>query len=137
MAEEADVSDIKVEKPILNAKIDKLKNPLFIKNITDPRTGKYVKEIYHMKMSKLDRLVEPMVWNYYRNRADKIVDEHMRNKIKKGEIKVEDIKDEDRYLCSVGEIYKKFKGKGLDKLKFIFFGDPTIYEVKITEDIID
>ena len=80
-----------------------LKNPTFIKNITDPRTGKYVKKIYHMKMSKLDRLVEPLVWEYYKNRAN----------------------------MSVEDIYKKFKGLGLNKLKIIYSGDPVIYEVEI------
>ena len=83
-----------------------LKNPVFIKNITDPRTGKQVKKIYHMKMSKINRLVEPMVWEYYRNRGN----------------------------MSIDEVYKKFKGKGLDKLKIIFFEDPVIYEVKITDE---
>jgi hypothetical protein len=82
-----------------------LKNQTFINNITDPRTGKQVKRIYHMKMSKLDRLVEPMVWEYFR----------------------------DRGRTSIQEIYNKFKEKGLNKLKMIFFGDPIIYEVNITE----
>lgn len=82
-----------------------LKNQTFINNITDPRTNKQVKRIYHMKMSKIDRLVEPMVWEYYR----------------------------DRGRTSIQEIYNKFKEKGLNKLKMIFFGDPIIYEVNITE----
>lgn len=47
-----------------------LKNETFIKNITDPRTGKQVKKIYQIKLSKLDRIVEPMVWEYYKNRAN-------------------------------------------------------------------
>jgi len=82
-----------------------LKNETFIKNITDPRTGKQVKKIFHMKMSKLNRLVEPMVWEYFR----------------------------DRGRTSIQEIYNKFKEKGLNKLKIIFFGEPTIYEINITE----
>ena len=32
-----------------------LKNETFIKNITDPRTGRQVKKIYQIKISKLDR----------------------------------------------------------------------------------
>ncbi len=79
-----------------------IKNPIFIKNITDPITGKPVKKIYHMDMTKMDRLVEPLVWEYYKNRAN----------------------------MSVGDIYKKFKGKGLKKLKIIFFNDPVIYEIE-------
>jgi hypothetical protein len=42
-----------------------LKNETFIKNIVDPRTGKQVKKIYQIKVSKLNRLVEPFVWEYY------------------------------------------------------------------------
>lgn len=79
-----------------------IKNPIFIKNITDPITDKYVKKIYYMEMSKMDRLVEPLVWEYYKNRAN----------------------------MSVGEVYKQFKGKGLKKLKIIFFNDPVIYEIE-------
>lgn len=47
-----------------------LKNETFIKNITDPRTGRQVKKIYQIKLSKLNRIVEPMVWEYYKNRAN-------------------------------------------------------------------
>ena len=79
-----------------------IKNPIFIKNITDPITSKYVKKIYYMEMSKMDRLVEPLVWEYYKNRAN----------------------------TSVGKVYEKFKGKGLKKLKIIFFNDPVIYEIE-------
>jgi hypothetical protein len=51
-----------------------LKNETFIKNITDPRTGKQVKKIYQIKVSKLNRLVEPLVWEYYKNRANTSVE---------------------------------------------------------------
>ena len=51
-----------------------LKNETFIKNITDPRTGRQVKKIYQIKVSKLDRLVEPLVWEYYKNRANTSVE---------------------------------------------------------------
>ena len=80
-----------------------LKNPVFIKNITDPITGNMVKTIYHVKMTKMNRLNEQLVWEYYRNRAN----------------------------MSIQEIYDKFKGKGLNKLKIIYFNDPKIYEVEI------
>ncbi len=79
-----------------------IKNPIFLKNTTDPKTNKYVKKIYYMEMSKIDRLVESLVWEYYKNRAN----------------------------MSVGDVYKKFKGKGLKKLKIIFFNDPVIYEIE-------
>ncbi len=67
-----------------------LKNETFIKNITDPRTGKQVKKIYQIKKSKLDRIVEPLVWEYYKNRAN----------------------------TSVEEIYKKFNGYQLKFIYF-------------------
>lgn len=67
-----------------------LKNETFIQNITDPNTGKQVKKIYQIKLSKLNRYVEPMVWEYYKNRAN----------------------------TSVGDIYKKFKGYQLKIIYF-------------------
>jgi len=67
-----------------------LKNETFIKNITDPRTGRQVKKIYQIKVSKLDRLVEPLVWEYYKNRAN----------------------------TSVESIYKKFNGYQLKFIYF-------------------
>ncbi len=67
-----------------------LKNETFIKNITDPRTGKQVKKIYQIKLSKLNRIVEPMVWEYYKNRAN----------------------------TSIGDIYKKFNGYQLKIIFF-------------------
>ena len=67
-----------------------LKNETFIANITDPRTGRQVKKIYQIKVSKLGRLVEPLVWEYYKNRAN----------------------------MSVGEIYKKFNGYQLKFIYF-------------------
>lgn len=67
-----------------------LKNETFIKNITDPRTGKQVKKIYQIKLSKLNRIVEPMVWEYYKNRAN----------------------------MSISDIYKKFNGYQLKFIYF-------------------
>jgi len=45
-----------------------LKNQVFINNITDPITNKQVKKIFQIKISKLDKIVEPMVWEYFKNR---------------------------------------------------------------------
>jgi hypothetical protein len=67
-----------------------LKNQTFINNITDPKTGKQVKKIYQMKISKIGRLVEPMVWEYYKNRAN----------------------------MSISDIYKKYKGYQLKMIFF-------------------
>ena len=52
-----------------------LKNPIFIKNITDPKTGKHVKKIFQIKLSKLNRIVEPMVWEYFKNRANMSIED--------------------------------------------------------------
>lgn len=52
-----------------------LKNQVFINNITDPLTGNQVKKIFQTKISKIGRIVEPMVWEYYKNRANMSVEE--------------------------------------------------------------
>ena len=52
-----------------------LKNPVFVANITDPLTQKQVKKIYQVKMSKIGRIVEPMVWEYYSNRANMSIEQ--------------------------------------------------------------
>lgn len=67
-----------------------LKNQTFINNITDPKTGKQVKKIYQMKISKIGRLVEPLVWEYYKSRAKE----------------------------SISDIYKKYKGYQLKMIFF-------------------
>lgn len=67
-----------------------LLNETFIKNITDPKTGKYVKKIYQIKKSKLNRIMEPLVWEYYKNRGN----------------------------TSVESIYKKFNGYQLKFIYF-------------------
>lgn len=67
-----------------------LKNQTFINNITDPKTGKQVKKIYQMKISKIGRLVEPLVWEYYKSRARE----------------------------SISDIYKKYKGYQLKMIFF-------------------
>ena len=71
-------------------KTDNLKNPIFISNITDPITNKHVKKIYHIKVSKINRIIEPMIWEYYKNRGN----------------------------MSVQEIYKKFKGSKIKIIYF-------------------
>jgi len=68
-------------------KVDNLKNPIFISNITDPLTNKYVKKIYHVKISKLNRIVEPMVWEYYKNRGNMSIQE-VYNKFKGSKVKI-------------------------------------------------
>ena len=67
-----------------------LKNQVFIDNIIDPNTGKQVKKIYQIKLSKINRIVEPMVWEYYRNRGN----------------------------TSINDIYKKYKGYKLKIIYF-------------------
>ncbi len=68
-------------------KIDNLKNQTFISNITEPVSNKYVKKIFHVKVSKLDRIIEPMIWEYYKNRANMSIEE-LYKKYKGSKIKV-------------------------------------------------
>jgi hypothetical protein len=75
--------------------MEHIKNPLFIKNCTDPNNGKLVREIKlekHMKdtVNKKDRKKLEIVW------------QHMR----------------DRKRQSVENIYKKYYGQ---KLEIIYF----------------
>lgn len=72
------------------SKINHLKNPVFIENIKDPNTGKYVKKIYQVKTSKIGRTIEPLVWEYYKNRGN----------------------------TSIESIYKKYKGFKLKMIYF-------------------
>lgn len=72
------------------SKIAHLKNPIFISNIKDPNTNKYVKKIYQVKTSKIGRTIEPLVWEYYKNRGN----------------------------MSVEETYKKYKGYKLKMIYF-------------------
>jgi hypothetical protein len=87
-----------------------LKNETFIKNIIDPKTGKQVKKIYQIKLSKLNRIVEPMVWEYYKNRGN----------------------------MSVEEIYKKFNGYQLKFIYFndpIIYTIDTIDQDKLPDNL--
>lgn len=72
------------------SKIAHLKNPTFIANIKDPKTNKYVKKIYQVKTSKIGRTIEPLVWEYYKNRG----------------------------TMSVEDTYKKYKGFTLKMIYF-------------------
>ena len=84
--------------------MDNIKNPIFIKNSTDPISGNFVKEIRVMKVMKdtehkKNRIKYDMVWQYYRDRNRK----------------------------SIEEIYKEHKGK---QIKIIYFGDSIIHELE-------
>lgn len=46
-----------------------IKNPIFIKNVTDPENGKMVKSVWEIKKSKIGRTIRTMIWQYYRDRA--------------------------------------------------------------------
>jgi hypothetical protein len=82
-------------------KLNKLKNPVFINNSTDPLTGKFVKSIWlyskynHGKSEKWD-----LRWQYYR----------------------------DRGRTSIESFYKQHKGR---IIKIIFSGDPVQHEMEI------
>lgn len=84
--------------------MEKLKNPIFIENSTDPINQKFVKEIRVMKKMKdtknaVDKIKYDLVWQYYRDRNRK----------------------------SIKQIYKENKGK---YIKIIYFGESTIYEIE-------
>lgn len=83
------------------------KNPIFLKNSTDPTNGKLVKEIRLLKKMKptareQDRFKWDMIWQYYRDRG--------------------------QGRKSVEQVYKENKGR---KIKIIYFGDPVIHEIDI------
>ena len=80
------------------------KNPVFLHNCTDPLNGKLVKEIWlykkydHDKKEKYD-----LVWQYYRDRARK----------------------------SVEDFYKDmYKPNKTEKLRIIYNGDTIIHELE-------
>lgn len=49
--------------------IQSIKNPIFKKNVVDTETTWAVSSIYLVKKTKLDRVMNTMVWEYYRHRA--------------------------------------------------------------------
>jgi hypothetical protein len=51
-----------------------IKNPVFIQNITETSSGKFVKKIFQCDFTKLNKPIERMVWEYYRHRAKLAVD---------------------------------------------------------------
>lgn len=83
------------------SKLDKLKNPIFIANSTDPLTGKFVKSIWlYFKYDHGKRESYKLVWQYYR----------------------------DRGRTSIETFYKHHKGH---RIRMIFSGDPVQYEMEI------
>ena len=55
--------------------IEKIKNPVFKKNVVDTGTNWVVSSIYLVKKTKLDRVMNTMVWEYYRHRSKLDVNE--------------------------------------------------------------
>ena len=82
--------------------MDNIKNPIFIKNATDPITGKYIKEIYQIHESKLGSTIKTLIWNFYKNRNN----------------------------TSIETVYKRLQ-KG-NKLKIIFFKDSKFHDLIIS-----
>ena len=52
------------------SELNKIKNKIFKNNILDLEESKIVSSIRLLKTSKLGRLVQPMVWEYYRHRGN-------------------------------------------------------------------
>jgi len=61
--------------------MDKLKNPIFIYNSTDPLNGKFVKKVYIKKISKINRVIWPMEWEYYSDRAKNSITDLYKNNV--------------------------------------------------------
>ena len=61
--------------------MSKIKNPIFIKNCTDPTNGKIVNCIYFYKKYRPNkykdeiRTKRDLVWQYYRNRWNKSIEQ--------------------------------------------------------------
>ena len=55
--------------------IEKIKNPVFKKNVIDTGTNWVVSSIYLVKKTKLERTMSTMVWEYYRHRPKLDVNE--------------------------------------------------------------
>ena len=101
-SKDKDNKDNNENKQKVNNKIKNLKNPVFIKNCTDPNNKLKVKSIWVHKIMKdtqfkKNREKWDLKWQYYR----------------------------DRNRTSIETFYKQNKGK---IIKIIYFGDPVQYE---------
>jgi hypothetical protein len=67
-----------------------LKNPEFIKNTLDPRTGKQVKSVWELDRTSIKRPIRRMIWQYYKHRG----------------------------IMSIETLYKKTYGKTLEFIYF-------------------
>lgn len=56
-------------------KLSEIKNPIFKNNVVDIEKNKLVSSVRLVKTSKLGRKVTPLVWEYYKNRANLDVNE--------------------------------------------------------------
>lgn len=92
----------------INIMVDNIKNKVFLENTTDPLTGRFVKSIYRMKITKLDKENWQQVWQYYR----------------------------DRGRSSVESAYQKYKGNNIrviyfkDPKQYYYYLDPEIKDPK-------
>lgn len=50
-------------------KLIKINNPIFKNNILDAETNKIVKKIRLKKMSNCGKILTPLIWEYFRDRA--------------------------------------------------------------------
>lgn len=66
--EAAKAQEPKEEKPVVMIGNKAIRNQKFIKNARDPMTGKFVKEIWRKKFTKIGREKWDLVWQYYRDR---------------------------------------------------------------------
>ena len=80
-----------------------MNNEPYMDKITDPRTTKLVKSIYLLKIFKEPKVSKILVWEYFRNRNNMMIQ----------------------------EVYDKYKEEGLKQLRFTFFNDNNEYDVTI------
>ena len=62
----------------LPSKLKHIKNLKFLNNTYNPLTGKYVKDVWAFKRTKLDRIKRDLIWTYFRHRKNKLAAQSLR-----------------------------------------------------------
>lgn len=66
---ESEIKDKTIHQSKTDQFIQSIKNPVFKKNVVDTGTSQVVSSIYLKKITKLERKMSTMVWEYYRHRS--------------------------------------------------------------------
>lgn len=59
-------------------KLKHIKNLKFLNNTYNPLTGKYIKDVWAFKQTKLDRTKRDLIWTYFRYRKNKLAAQSLR-----------------------------------------------------------